>query len=236
MEPARFLREVAGTDQNFRLDEFADTMRSRLVSVFTEALARAGVPALDVAQRFAELGDALLPIINPAMREKYGPEITTFILENVSVPLEVEQAIDKRSSMSLIGSLHDYVKYQMGEAMGQGGEAGAAATGAIRPVRSGAKGSAVQCSAVPELLRHFRVSDGNVAKRCNFCGSPSIIAHQTRNEAITPQNLFPFKISDGQMRESLRKWYGSRWFAPNKLKSAALTNTLARRVPALLDL
>ena len=128
VEPAKFLREVAGTDQNFRLDEFADTMRSRLVSVFTEALARAGVPALDVAQRYAELGDALLPIINPAMRDKYGLEITTFILENVSVPPEVEQAIDKRSSMSVIGNLNDYVKYQMGVAMGQGGEAGAAAT------------------------------------------------------------------------------------------------------------
>ena len=128
VEPARFLREVAGTDQNFRLDEFADTMRSRLVSVFTEALARAGVPALDVAQRYGELGDALLPIINPAMREKYGLEFTTFILENVSVPPEVEQAIDKRSSMSMIGNLNDYVKYQMGVAMGQGGEAGAGAT------------------------------------------------------------------------------------------------------------
>ncbi len=128
VEPAKFLREVAGTDQNFRLDEFADTMRSRLVSVFTEALARAGVPALDVAQRYGELGDALLPIINPAMREKYGLEIATFVLENVSVPSEVEQAIDKRSSMSMIGNLNDYVKYQMGVAMGQGGVAGAAAT------------------------------------------------------------------------------------------------------------
>ena len=76
----------------------------------------------------AELGDALLQIINPAMREKYGLEITSFILENVSVPPEVEQAIDKRSSMSVIGNLNDYVKYQMGVAMGQGGEAGAAAT------------------------------------------------------------------------------------------------------------
>lgn len=128
VEPAKFLKEVAGTDQHFRLDEFADTMRSRIVSVFTEALARAGVPALDVAQRYAELGDALLPIINPAIRDKYGLEITTFILENVSVPPEVEQAIDKRSSMSVIGNLNDYVKYQMGVAMGQGGEAGAAAT------------------------------------------------------------------------------------------------------------
>ncbi len=128
VEPVRFLREVAGTDQNFRLDEFADTMRSRIVSVFTEALARAGVPALDVAQRYRELGDALLQVINPAVTEKYGLELTAFVLENVSVPPEVEQAIDKRASMSVIGNLNDYVKYQMGVAMGQGGEAGAAAT------------------------------------------------------------------------------------------------------------
>ena len=128
VEAAKFLREVAGTDQNFRLDEFADTMRSRIVGVFTEALARAGVPALDVAQRYGELGDALLPLVNPAMREKYGLEITSFVLENVSVPPEVEQAIDKRSSMGVIGNLNDYVKYQMGLALGQGGEAGAAAT------------------------------------------------------------------------------------------------------------
>lgn len=128
VEPARFLKEVAGTDQNFRLDEFEGTMRSRIVSIFTEALARAGVPALDVAQRYSELGDALLPLINPAMSQKYGLEITSFILENVSVPPEVEQAIDKRSSMSVVGNLNDYVKYQMGAALGQGGEAGAAAT------------------------------------------------------------------------------------------------------------
>lgn len=128
VEAAKFLREVAGTDQNFRLDEFADTMRSRIVSVFTEALARSSVPALDVAQRYGELGDALLPLVNPAMREKYGLEITSFVLENVSVPPEVEQAIDKRSSMGVIGNLNDYVKYQMGLALSQGGEAGAAAT------------------------------------------------------------------------------------------------------------
>jgi excisionase family DNA binding protein len=123
----KFLREVAGTDQNFRLDEFADTMRSRIVSVFTEALATAQVPALDVASRYSELGEALLPIINPAMSGKYGIEITSFVLENVSVPPEVEQAIDKRSSMGVIGNLNDYVKYQMGVGMGQGGDGAAAA-------------------------------------------------------------------------------------------------------------
>jgi len=123
----KFLKEVAGTDQNFRLDEFADTMRSRMVSMFTDALATAQVPALDVASRYSEMGEALLPIINPAMVSKYGIEITSFILENVSVPPEVEQAIDKRSGMSVVGNLNDYVKYQMGFSMGQGGEGAAAA-------------------------------------------------------------------------------------------------------------
>ncbi len=124
-DPKLFLKEVVGTDQNFRLDEFSDTMRSRIVSLFSDALASAQVPALDVASRYSELGDALLPIINPATTTKYGLEITSFIVENVSVPPEVEAAIDKRSSMGVIGNLNDYVKFQMAEGMAKGDGGGA---------------------------------------------------------------------------------------------------------------
>lgn len=132
VDAAKFLKEIAGTDQNFRLDEFADTMRSRIISVFTDALATANVPALDVASRYTEMGEALLPIINPAVIDKYGIEITSFLLENVSVPPEVEQAIDKRSSMGVIGNLNDYVKYQMGQSMTMPSEGGNAATTAAQ--------------------------------------------------------------------------------------------------------
>src|SRR5438445_1267295 len=117
IEPRLFLKEVAGTDQHFRLDEFADVMRSRIVSVFSEALAKANIPVLDVAQRYSELGESLLPLINPVMAAKYGLELTSFSVENVSLPPEVEQAIDKRSSMSAIGNLHDYVKFQMAQGL-----------------------------------------------------------------------------------------------------------------------
>ena len=117
----KFLREVAGTDDHFRLDEFNDTMRSRIVSVFSDALAQAKVPALDVASRYSELGEALLPVINPILGEKYGLAMASFIVENVSVPPEVEQAIDKRSSMAAVGNLNDYVKYQMAQGMEHGG-------------------------------------------------------------------------------------------------------------------
>jgi excisionase family DNA binding protein len=129
VDAPRFLKEVAGTDDHFRLDEFADVMRSRIVSVFSEALASSKIPALDIATRQGELGAALLPMINPPMKDKYGIELATFVLENLSVPAEVEQAIDKRSGMSAIGNLNDFVKFQMAQGMEKGGT-GAAGIGA----------------------------------------------------------------------------------------------------------
>src|SRR5205823_9356019 len=128
VDAKRFLKEVAGSDQNFRLDEFADTMRSRIVSVFADALATAKIPVFDVASRYTELGEALLPLINPVITAKYGIEMPTFVVENVSVPAEVETAIDKRSSMAAIGNLNDYVKFQMAQGMERGGSAGGMAT------------------------------------------------------------------------------------------------------------
>jgi len=86
------------------------------------------VPVFDVASRYAELGDALLPIINPVVQAKYGLEVASFIIENVSVPPEVETAIDKRSSMAAVGNLNDYVKFQMAQGMEKGGGSGGAAT------------------------------------------------------------------------------------------------------------
>jgi excisionase family DNA binding protein len=129
VDPPKFLKEVAGTDNHFRLDEFADVMRSRIVSVFTEAIASAHIPVLDVATRYSELGTALLPLINPALKEKYGLEMPSFVLENVSVPAEVEAAIDKRSSMAAVGNLNDYVKFQMAQGIEKGG-GGVGAVGA----------------------------------------------------------------------------------------------------------
>ena len=180
INPKLFIKEVAGSDQHFRLDEFADTMRSRMVSVFSEALASAKVPVLDVATRYSELGEALLPIINPVIGAKYGLELCSFIIENVSVPPEVEAAIDKRSSMAAVGNLNDYVKYQMGLGMaaGGGGAGGTAAELAVgfgiaqemmkqgitnpnaAPTPAVAGGTAPAAAAMPDLL-----APADIAKR-----------------------------------------------------------------------
>jgi hypothetical protein len=64
------------------------------------------------------------------------------------------------------------------------------------------------------------------AQRCDFCGSPSIVPVDEMKDAITPESLLPAVVPQTQVRDQLRQWYGSRWFAPNKLKRLALTDTL----------
>jgi excisionase family DNA binding protein len=135
-EPKLFMREVAGTDDRFTLDDFAQVMRSRIVSVFSNALADARIPVLDAATRYTELGRALLPLINPALVERYGVEMVSFVVENVSVPPEVEDAIDKRGAMAAVKDLNEYVKYQMAQGF-ERGTTGAGGVGAEMAVGMG---------------------------------------------------------------------------------------------------
>lgn len=65
-----------------------------------------------------------------------------------------------------------------------------------------------------------------VAQRCDFCGSPAIVPVDDLRDSITPESLLPVTIPETQVRDMLRRWYGSRWWAPNKLKRSALTDTL----------
>ena len=64
------------------------------------------------------------------------------------------------------------------------------------------------------------------AQRCEFCGSPSIVSVDDMQDVITPESLLPAVISSSHVRDQLRTWYSDRWWAPNKLKRIALTDTL----------
>jgi len=64
----------------------------------------------------------------------------------------------------------------------------------------------------------------HIAQRCDFCGSAELVKYEDVKETFRPESVLPFKISETQVRETIRRWYGSRWFAPNKLGGAALTD------------
>jgi excisionase family DNA binding protein len=214
-----FLKEVAGSDQNFRLDEFADTMRSRIVSLFADALATAKVPVFDVASRYTELGEALLPLINPVIKAKYGLEMPSFILENVSVPPEVEQAVDKRSSMAAVGNLNDYVKFQMAQGMEKGGSAGGVATE-----------MAVGLAMAQQMMQQGLTGTGPAAAAKPAAGAPST-GGGGLPEMLSPGDIAnALKVSEGDVLAILEsgelagKKIGSTW----RIKRSALDEYLAK--------
>src|SRR6478672_2873497 len=63
-----------------------------------------------------------------------------------------------------------------------------------------------------------------VGQNCGFCGSPSLVDYTEIKAPIRPQSLLPFKISEAQVREQIRRWYASKWLAPGRLKSRALVD------------
>ena len=122
VDPQKFLKEVAGTDNHFRLDEFADTMRSRLVSVFSEALATSKVPVLDVATRYSELGDGAAAAHQSGRSTRStASRCRASSSRTCRCRRRSKQAIDKRSSMAAVGNLNDYVKFQMAQGFAKGG-------------------------------------------------------------------------------------------------------------------
>ena len=215
VEPAKFLKEVAGTDHHFRLDEFADVMRSRLVSTFSEAIATAKIPVLDVAMRYSELGEALLPVINPILHGKYGIEMTAFVVENVSVPPEVEAAIDKRSSMAAVGNLNDYVKFQMAQGMAEGG--------------SGVGGMGAEMAVGFAIAKEMMAQTGGILGQATPAAAPAAPAASALPEVLTPADAATaLGVSEADVIASLEagdlkgRRIGSQW----RITRAALTEFL----------
>lgn len=115
-DPAKFLRQVAGTDSEFEVDEIIGQLKRTLVSRFTSALGAARIPALDLAGNYDEIGRKVLPAIK-ADFEDMGIEITKFLVENISLPPAVEKILDKRSEMAILGNMQQYAAYQMANAI-----------------------------------------------------------------------------------------------------------------------
>ncbi|HTI98844.1 MAG TPA: hypothetical protein VL527_08145 [Dongiaceae bacterium] len=98
----------------------------------------------------------------------------------------------------------------------------------LRGVPDSARGwDAAKTSVKCQSCQAISVFDATrVGQRCDFCGSSALVPYEEIKEAFRPESLLPMKVSEIQVRESIRQWYGSRWFAPNKLKHAALTDTV----------
>ena len=127
-DPAIFIKEVAGTNAHFQTEDIDAQLKRAIVSEFSDALGELKIPALDLASQYKEMGDAIRGKINEDFKS-YGLEVTKFYVENISLPEEVEKALDKRSSMGALGDADKYMKFQAADALrdaaqNEGGGAG----------------------------------------------------------------------------------------------------------------
>src|SRR5437588_832672 len=101
-DPRALIKEVAGTNAHFVTEDIEGQLKRTLVSGFSDALAESKIAALDLASNYEELSKFIRGKLTSDFNT-YGLELTKFVIENISLPAEVEAAMDKRTSMGVIG-------------------------------------------------------------------------------------------------------------------------------------
>jgi membrane protease subunit (stomatin/prohibitin family) len=127
-DPSEFIKEIAGTNAHFQTEDIDDQLKRAIVTEFSDAIGELKIPALDLAAQYKEIGGAIREKINEEFTA-WGIEVTKFFVENISLPPEVEAAMDKRASMGALGNVDQYMKFQAADALrdaaqNEGGGAG----------------------------------------------------------------------------------------------------------------
>lgn len=129
-EPKKFMMEILGTDGHFTVDEISNQLRDIIVSRYSSILGKSNIPVLDLAGNYDQLGKFITERIAPEFID-YGIELTKVLVENISLPAAVEEALDKRTSMGMIGDLDKYLKYNAAESLAKGDGSGTATGSAM---------------------------------------------------------------------------------------------------------
>ena len=152
-DPGKFMTEIVGTDGEFTADEISFQIRNMIVQEASQVLAKSGIPVLDMAGNLGDLGKLIATAIAPKVGD-YGLSIPEFYIENISLPEEVEKALDKRTSMGVVGDLNRYMQFNAAESLDQPGGAMGQAMGAgmgmaMGAAMAGPRGAQPGASAAP---------------------------------------------------------------------------------------
>lgn len=137
-DPGLFLKEIVGTDGEFTADEVTNQIRNVIVQEFSQSIARSGIPVLDMAANTGDLGKIVAGAIGPTIAA-YGLGLPEFYIENISLPEEVEKALDKRTSMGIAGDLNRYMQFNAAEGMSNPASGAGAMLGAGMAAGMGAE-------------------------------------------------------------------------------------------------
>jgi membrane protease subunit (stomatin/prohibitin family) len=193
IDPRAFIKEIAGTNAHFVTEDIEGQLKRTLVSGFSDALAESKIAALDLASNYDELSRFTRNKLSDEFKS-FGLDLTKLVIENISLPAEVEAAMDKRTSMGVIGDVGRYAQFQAADAMrdaaqntsgGAGTGAGLGAGFAIGNAMAGAMTNAMSQQkgdrGAAARINCPKCGASNVSgvKFCNECGAKLESAGQT---------------------------------------------------------
>ena len=174
-DPASFLREVFGTSALMTTEGVTGHIKRMLVSGLSDAIAQSKIPALDLAANYDELGQYAKQVLTERLAP-LGLKLNDFIIENISLPEEVEKAMDKRTSMGVLGDLNKYTQFQAAEAMreaanNQNGAAGMSAGFGAAAMMTQAMQFSMQQNQQPQQAAPQQAAPAGDTKFCMECGA-----------------------------------------------------------------
>ena len=152
-DPQLFVTKVVGTGGGYRTSEIQDFLRGMIIARFTDVLGEAKIPALDLPALQDEIGAAVRAQLGDDF-DAFGLVLKTFFLQNISMPEEVQKAIDQRASMGAIGDMQKFTQYQAAQALRDAAQQeGGGLTGAGVGLGAGAGLGAVMGQAMGQAMQ-----------------------------------------------------------------------------------
>lgn len=177
-EPVVFLRELFGTNSSYDTNAVEGHLKKMIISGLSDLFAESQVPALDLSMHYDELSEAGKQKMIPRFAE-FGFTITSLYIENLSLPDEVEQAMDKRTTMGVLGNMADYQQYQAAEAIRDAAQNESGLAGAGVGMGAGISigqtmAGAMNANQAPEQAKiicpHCQAQNPKGTKFCSQCG------------------------------------------------------------------
>ena len=191
-----FYSKISGTRDLYRVADLEGQLRNTIVAKMTDAFAASQVPFLDMAANQGALAEKISEQLKPAFTE-YGLTLDTFVVENLSLPDELQKVLDQRISMNVLGDMGKFTHYQVAQAipiaaanegggavgigagLGAGAAMGQAMMDAVKKSTSAPAGGAPPAAAgAPSAETKFCSECGKPiprsAKFCPECGKPQV--------------------------------------------------------------
>ena len=170
-DPKALLLECFGTSKTYTVEDLEGQIKRTVVSMLSDAIAESKIPAVDIAANYDEIATYVTAAVNPKIAN-LGIQLTSFVVENVSLPEEVEKAMDRRTSMGVVGDIGKYTQYQAAEALRESANNPGGMAGTGVGLGAGVAMGQLFTQAVQQPAQPAAPAAAPAGGFCSSCGQP----------------------------------------------------------------